>query len=93
MERAYLTYLKNELKTAEQKYSSEDYIYEKAINSSNVKNGIIKEYLGSVYASKPTARLISGNGGAIVSPPSKPTTLQEANIIAKTILEKSKEIN
>ena len=93
LERAYVTYLKNKLKSAEEEYSSNDYVYKKANESSNVKEEIIKEYLDRVYASKPTARLISGNGGAIIAPPSKPKTLQEANLIAKLILEKAKEIN
>ena len=93
MERAYVSYLKNKLKSADEKYSSIEYVTQKALDNEAVKNSVIREYLDRIYASKPTARLISGNGGAIISPPSKPKTLQEANMIAKSILEKAKEIN
>ncbi|MBR6737846.1 MAG: hypothetical protein IKL82_05740 [Clostridia bacterium] len=92
LERAYVTYLKDKLKSADEKYSSSEYLAEKVFNNTEIKNGIIREYLGSVHASKPTARLTAGNGRAIIAPPSKPQTLVEANEIAKTILEKAKEI-
>ncbi len=93
LERAYLTYLKNKLKSADEEYSSTKYLTKKALENEEVKSGVIKEYLDRIYASKPTARLSTGNGGAIIAPPSKPKTLQEANLIAKSILEKAKEIN
>ena len=55
------------------------------------KSQIIKDYLIGVQNSKPTIRLISGNGMATTSPPSKPKSLADAGDLARQIFEKSKE--
>ena len=57
----------------------------------DVKRKIIREYLNGVKSSKPDISLISGNGTAIVSPPSKPKNIIEAGELALQIL-KNKEI-
>ena len=59
--------------------------------SSEVKRKIIREYLENLKNSKPNAQLTSGNGNAIITPPSKPTSIAEAGNLAKRILE-NKEI-
>ena len=92
LERAYVNYLKGEIKRQEAEFSSEEYLLNKAKNSSVLKDGIIREYLGAINGSKPKARLLSGDGGAIVTPPIKPANFYEAGELAKFILDKSKEI-
>lgn len=92
LERAYVNYLKGEIKRQRDEYSSDEYLLKKAESSSALKDGIIREYLGSINGSKPKARLLSGDGGAIVTPPSKPKNFYEAGELAKIIFEKSKEI-
>ena len=59
-----------------------------AINQNQiVKDEIINRYLSSVQSSKPTVKLITGNGQSVVTPPSKPKTLVEAGEIARQIFE------
>ena len=50
------------------------------------KRKIIREYLNEIKRSKPEIQLTSGNGTAIVAPPSKPKNLFEAGELAKQIL-------
>ena len=92
LERAYVNYLKDELKNQKSYYSSNGYILEKAYENQAVKDGIIREYLVGVDSSKPTVGRFKGNGESIITPPSRPKTLSEANRIAKMIFQKAKEI-
>lgn len=65
----------------------------KGIISQNeeVKNWIIHGYLKNLESSKPTAKLMTGNGQSVVSPPLKPVTLVDAGKLARQIFE-NKEI-
>lgn len=92
MERAYVKYLKTELDNQNNYYESNDYVNKKVNEVSEVKDRIIREYLQNVQSSKPISRHYTGNGQGIVTPPLKPTTLTEANVIARKIFENSKEI-
>ena len=92
LERAYVNYLKGELENQKSYYSSNSYILEKAYENQAVKDGIIREYLVGVDNSKPTVGRFKGNGESIITPPSKPKTLSEANRIASIIFQKAKEI-
>ena len=92
LERAYVNYLKGELENQKSYYSSNSYILEKACENQAVKDGIIREYLVGVDNSKPTVGRFKGNGESIITPPSKPKTLSEANRIASIIFQKAKEI-
>ncbi len=89
--RAYLDKLNREYEDKLKFLSSKEYIVNAVNNSDEIKNQIIKDYLLSIENSKPTIRLISGNGLATVSPPSKPKNIADAGILAKQIFEKSKE--
>ena len=67
-------------------------------NSSNltalpndIKQKIIREYLNDIENLKPSVTLMSGNGNAIVVPPSKPKSVAEAGELARHIF-KNKEI-
>ena len=67
-------------------------------NSSNltalpndIKQKIIREYLNDIENLKPSVTLMSGNGNAIVVPPSKPKSVAEAGELARRIF-KNKEI-
>ena len=67
-------------------------------NSSNltalpndIKQKIIREYLNDIENLKPSVTLMSGNGNAIVVPPSKPKSVAEAGEHARHIF-KNKEI-
>lgn len=92
LERAYVKYLKDKVKAQDEYYSSHEYIFDKAKNDQEIKEGIIREYLDGVNASKPKVWQYLGNGDGLLSPPSKPRTLQDASKIALQIFEKAKEI-
>ena len=92
LERAYVNYLKGEIDNQKSYYSSNGYILEKANENQAVKDGIIREYLVGVDNSKPTVGRFKGNGESIIIPPSRPTTLSEANRMANIIFQKAKEI-
>lgn len=92
LERAYVKYLKDTIKTQSDYYVSDEYILKTAKSNQAVKDGIIREYLGSVNESKPKVGQYLGNGDGIVLPPSRPKTIEEASRLAKKIFETSKEI-
>ena len=92
LERAYVNYLKDEIRKNKDYYSSDEYILDKATSLPLVKDKIIREYLVGVSSSKPNVRQFTGNGESLISPPSTPKTLKEASEIARRIFEKSKEI-
>ena len=92
LERAYVNYLKGEIDNQKSYYSSNGYILEKAYENQAVKDGIIREYLVGVDNSKPTVGRFKGNGESVITPPSKPKTLSEANRIANIIFQNAKEI-
>lgn len=92
MERAYVNYLKNQIAEKDKYYGSDEYVIEKLNDNAVLKEGIIREYLKNVSASKPETRHYLGNGESIFAPPSRPKTLTEANKLAKEIFQKSKEI-
>ena len=56
------------------------------------KRKIIREYLNNIKSSKPEISLVSGNGSAIIAPPSKPKNILQAGELAMKILS-NKEIN
>ncbi|MBQ3234799.1 MAG: hypothetical protein IJA97_01400 [Clostridia bacterium] len=92
LERAYVKYLKDKSDSEKNYYLSDEYLLKTAMSNQSVKNGIIREYLDSVSGSKPKVAQFMGHGDGIVIPPSKPKTLEDASVLAKKILEKSKEI-
>ena len=91
LERAYLSNLKQKMQEKEDYYKSKDYILNCLSQDDGLKENIIREYLLNIEGSKPTVKLMSGDGKASIMPPSKPKTLAEAGIIAQQILEKFKE--
>ena len=68
-------------------YKSREYLFDALNNNQDVKDEIINGYLNSVQNSKPTVKLMTGNGSSVVTPPSKPKTLVEAGEIARQIFE------
>ncbi len=68
-------------------YKSSEYLFDAINNNQSVKDEIINRYLNSVQSSKPTVKLITGNGQSVVTPPSTPKTLVEAGEIARQIFE------
>ncbi len=93
LERAYVKYLKDKAEKQSEYFSSKEYIRSKINDDEDIKNEIIREYLGNVNASKPKVWQYMGNGNGVISAPSKPKTLQDATKIALQIFEKAKEIN
>ena len=93
LERAYVNYLKGQVESQEKRYLSNEYVLERVNSSDEIKREIIREYLTNVNASKPKVGQYMGNGDGLVTPPSKPKTLQDASKIAMQIFEKAKEIN
>ena len=91
LERAYVKYLKDKIDTDKEYYLSNEYIFKTASDNEAVKDGIIREYLGSVNGSKPKVGQYLGNGEGIIQSPSKPKTMEEASRLARKIFEKSKE--
>ena len=89
--RAYIKRLISEYEDKIKYYNSKEFIKNAINQDSEIKNQIIKEYLLAVEGSKPTIKLISGNGVATVSPPSKPKNLAEAGNIARQIFDNFKE--
>ena len=89
--RAYLKKLTQNYEDKINYLTSLDYIKEAVNNNEELKSQIIKDYLIGVQNSKPSIRLISGNGMATTSPPSKPKSLADAGDLARQIFEKSKE--
>ncbi len=77
----------NHLKEQIHYYKSREYLLEALNQNQELKNEIINGYLTSVQSSKPTVKLITGNGQSVVTPPSKPKTLVEAGEIARQIFE------
>jgi hypothetical protein len=72
-------------------FNSLEYVKSLVNSNEELKNQIIKDYLSDIENSKPTIKLISGNGMATVSPPSTPKNLVDAGNLARQIFEKSKE--
>ncbi len=68
-------------------YKSSEYLFDAISQNQSVKDEIINRYLSSVQSSKPTVKLMTGNGQSVVTPPSKPKTLVEAGEIARQIFE------
>lgn len=68
-------------------YKSREYLFDALNKNQDVKDEIINGYLSSVQSSKPTVKLMTGNGSSVVTPPSKPKTLVEAGEIARQIFE------
>jgi argonaute-like protein implicated in RNA metabolism and viral defense len=68
-------------------YKSREYLFNALNENQDVKDEIINGYLNSVQSSKPTVKLMTGNGSSVVTPPSKPKTLVEAGEIARQIFE------
>ena len=93
LERAYLKYLENKVTELDGYYSSNEYIADKAMGLTEVKDRVIREYLEGINSSKPTTRQYLGNGESVFAPPSRPKNLQEAGQLAIKLFEKSKEIN
>lgn len=91
LERAYVKYLKDKMNSQNEYYKSSEYIIKTARENQAVKDGIIREYLGSVSGSKPKIGQYLGNGDGIILPPSRPTTIEEASNLARKIFEQSKE--
>ncbi len=89
--RAYLKKLTKNYEDKINYYNSINYVKDAVNSNEELKNLIIKEYLSEIENSKPTIKLISGNGLATVSPPSTPKSLADAGRLARQIFEKSKE--
>lgn len=89
--RAYLKKLTKNYEDKINYYNSIDYVKDAVNSNEELKNLIIKDYLAQIQNSKPTIKLISGNGLATVSPPSTPKSLADAGNLARQIFEKSKE--
>ena len=89
--RAYIKKLTQNYEDKINYLTSLDYVKNAVDNNEELKSQIIKDYLISVENSKPAIRLISGNGMATVSPPSKPKNLADAGDLARQIFEKHKE--
>ena len=75
--RAYLKKLTKNYEDKINYYNSIDYVKNAVNDNEELKNQIIKEYLSDIENSKPTIKLISGNGLATVSPPSTPKSLAD----------------
>lgn len=78
------------LSTSDKKLSIEQ-LKEAISQNEEVKNWIIHGYLENIESSKPTAKLMTGNGQSVVTPPLKPVTLVDAGELARQIFE-NKEI-
>lgn len=89
--RAYLDKLTKNYEDKINYLNSLEHVKNMVNNNQELKNSIIKEYLLEIENSKPTITLISGNGTATVSPPSKPKSLADAGDLARQIFDKSKE--
>ncbi len=89
--RAYLKKIISDYENKIKYYNSAEYVKNAINNDSEIKNQIIKEYLLAVEGSKPAIKLISGNGLATLSPPSKPKNLAEAGNFARQIFDNFKE--
>ena len=79
------------IKILEDYYTSNEYLKKAVIENQEIKDFIINGYLNSINTSKPTAKLITGNGQGVITPPLKPKTLAEAGEIARQIFNKLKE--
>ena len=89
LERAYIAVLED-LITAEREKINDDFIYSRAVESSNVKEKIIRDYLKEVMASR-GAKLLSysgESGQSVVMPPKKPQSISEAGELATEVLKK-----
>ncbi len=87
--------LENAMCNLNKEYSGTNLQNEKSANEikleeipESIKNGIIREYLISLTNSKPSVKLITGDGQTAITPPSKPKTLFEAGEIAKQFFKR-----
>lgn len=86
LEKAYIAVLKDKLSAEREKYS-DDYIYEKAAFSPEIREKLIRDYLSEVSAGKPI-KLMSDSGSSVVMPPKKPQNIDDAGKMAVKVLRK-----
>ncbi len=86
LQKAYVAVLRDELNREREKVN-EDFILQKALESSLVKEKIIRNYLSDITANK-AIKLISGGGESAVIPPSRPKNISQAGEMAVSILRK-----
>ena len=86
MERAYVDYLIDRFKRLEEQSKSREFIIGQ-IESTPIKDEIIKEYLAGVNNSNLSPRLLGGAGEIALTPVKKPKNLQEAALLAKEIIK------
>lgn len=85
LQKAYVAVL-NEAVKAERERVTEDFILQKALQSSSVKEKIIRDYLSAISSQK-GAKLISNAGEIAVIPPSKPKSISQAGEMAISIFK------
>ena len=91
LERAYIDKLLNDINTQREYFTSKEYLDSVINKSADLKDGIIRGYLGEIYATKSFAPLISGDGKVCITPPSNPKSIYEAGNLAKKIFDTYKE--
>lgn len=82
LEKAYVKCLLREAEELRAKLSDEEFLYGQ-IESTPIKDRVIKAYLSGVKNSPKTPYLLRGDGNIAVLPPVKPKTLAEAGKLAE----------
>lgn len=85
LELAYGKILNDKYQTTEQLVNNEQFL-QQVINNAVVKEKIINNYLNEITNNKAVPLMGSGNGNIPLTPNYKPTTLKEAGVVAKALL-------
>ncbi len=83
--REYVSLLERKLQDEESKLNNRDFLVEKFKSDEKAKAEIVKDYLTGLLKSKPETDF--GGGMAVVAPPKKPRTLEEAAILAREYIK------
>ena len=73
-------------KTAEQYSHDEDFLNNYIFSNQEIKDKIVKDYLSKITQNSPI-KVENGGSSITLTPPNKPTTIQEAGKLAKSIIK------
>lgn len=86
---AYIDRLQNELKDLFLKLDDEDFMIGQ-IESTAIKDRIIKEFLSDIKNAKTNARLFTSGGESMVVPRKKPKSFEEAGLLSRGLFNKER---
>ena len=86
---AYIRLLENALTKLNKSLSDENFLISQ-IEGTTIKDRIIREYLSDIKNSNKVAKLITKEGEAILVPPKKPKSFEEAGMLSKGLFSRER---